>query len=484
MLTEHTLRSRLRTGKSPIYTTPAFITETVINQMFLDSWKYIGPTEEFIGRNILRIEWEPLINILCYTAIKNKTEFKKLKIYDNNELTDTCISNILNAETRIYNTIVFTKHKLLNPDWDQYLDMALSRLLTNTVRNIMFNPNVSCRLYKTENSVIILSNRETCWEIVYTAMTIALKYLYNPQNTDFTKTATFLNRNSTDTEELYRHNKDILTEFLTTNDIQKYKNEQEQNTLIEFLKPNLNQYERNIQTYKNSIKTLETQLYNTYNTLNEIQLMYSAASNVNAEELVKPFLEFKEKLKDVEIIPLKENGTTNINICIKRPIKQYDEKAFFKCFPKDQQDVFKPIYIDKEYNFWTIAGLQFKANGTVTPYSTTYIKNHYHSTSATLPAYPHMHIARYTCLGSNKHEIQSFLLNKDLKTAIICAIAAVQNQNFTDITVNQTFIDTLYNTDYKYIKCIENIKTGKMLNFMEYLQEIKGENANGENSEN
>lgn len=483
MLNEQTLQCRPKSGKYPIYTTPVFITENFINQMFLDSWKYTGPLGDTIYRNILRIEQEPLINILCYTAIKNKTEFKKLKIYDNNNYTDGAISNILNAETNLYNTILFTKHKLTNPDWDQYLDIALSRLLTNTVRNIMVNSNVSCRLYKTENSVIILSNRETCWEIVYTAMTIALKHLYNPQNSEFIKTATFLNKNGT-VEDLYQHNKNILTEFLKTSNIQNYKNKHEQNILIEFLKPNLNQYEKSIQNYKTNIKSLETQLYSAYNILNETQLNYSAASNMNVEELIKQFLEFKEKLKDVEIILSKENETTDIKLFIKRPIKQYDEKAFFKCFPRDQQNIFKPIYIDKEYNFWTVAGLCFKPNGTITTSSSLDIKTHYHCTTDTLPAYPHMHIARYNCLGTNKTEIQSFLLKKDLKTAIICAIAAVQNQNFTDITVNQTFINALYETNFKYIKCIEHVETGRMLNFEEYLQEIKGENENGEDSQN
>lgn len=486
LINQMTIERGLSVGKYPKYSGNLMLTDDkTIDQLFKETWFSIVPSY----RNYLRPENDIHINFLCYSAVKDyilkQKEYKKLIIINTPALPESHINEFLQEYEAEYNTILFCKHKLLNPDWDKYLDMNLSRLLTTTVRATMFNNNVSCRLYKTENNIIIFSNREPCWEIIYTALTICLKLLYNPTNQEFLEISKILNRTKHDkTERIALYSK-ILEEFTKLPEIETMLNNKEYTALVNFLKPNTIKYKNEISNTKRIIDTKELELFREYEKLYELQLILATAENINVEDIVKTFLMFKNKLKNVDI---NYNSTTDVlELFIKKPITQYDKEAYKKCFPLSKQEKFNPIFLDERYRLYTITGLYFTKEKQVYTYSPVIIRQYYKCDTYTrLPALPHPHISRYNCLGNNKTEIAKFLQNCKLEKAIICSIAAAENFNFKDITVTNTFTHEI-STIYRDIPCIQNIKTGEMLSYADYEKEILEKEkpiTYGENTEN
>ena len=471
LINKTTLKRDLSVGKYPKYSSDLMITDDkVINQLFKETWLHVGPNY----RNYLKPENDIHINFLCYSAVKNyilnQKEYKKLIIINSPNVVEGTISTLLQEPTSNHNTVLFCKHKLLNPDWDNYLDVNLSRLLTTTVKSTMLNDNVSCRLYKTKNNIIIFSNREPCWEIVYTALTICLKLLYDPTNQEFLEISKILNKknhNTTDRITLYSN---ILKEFIKSPKIDEMLKNKEYTTLANFLKPNTTKFIRDIEKVQRTIITKELDLSKEYETLYNLQFTLAAALNTDVENIVKTFLTFKNQLKNIDI----NYNTINdvLELFIKKPIMQYDVEAYKKCFPLKAQDKFNPIFLDEKYRLYTITGIYFTKEKQVYTYGITTLKNYYNCIAyKDLPAIPHPHINRYNCLGNNKTEIIKFLQNNKLEKAIICSVAAAENFNFKDITVTNTFINEI-RTIYRDTPCIENIETGEMLSYAKYEKEI------------
>jgi len=231
-----------------------------------------------------------------------------------------------------------------------------------------------------------------------------------------------------------------------------------------------------VNTLKADYESTEKELRQTLRTLQEKQklltsLQLGLADNTEEHREIAEYLLNHKYVHEVKIT---DEGYVHATIIC--PITYYEKEALEMYYKRSTTVIsrneyrarfFKEIFLDEKYEFLTQASVTIPLAASTT---LTRSRDMVHVQGP----YPHPHIMRYNCFGTNATYVRQALETNDSIMAIEQIIASIQNLNFTDTTVITDLANDIL--DFKE-NCIRNRETNEMLSPKElYLQYLKENN--------
>lgn len=228
---------------------------------------------------------------------------------------------------------------------------------------------------------------------------------------------------------------------------------------------NINQYQREIDQYYDSIRDLTTKL-------NNVKAQYLLQVTVNEDQKITDLQEYFKSCRD----KISHIGAANnmITVIYKTPLIYFEENLLKPYFESNRtnvindapdwvQQMLKDIFFEKKYTLLIESGVTMNLADRRFQYARpeSYIE------IANLKGIPNPHHRYYNCWGDNQSTIFRALQDSDYLTAFLTAFAAMAGLSLSDTAVIDKFIrDEIYT--YNNVKCLKNTETGEIITFTEY----------------
>lgn len=223
--------------------------------------------------------------------------------------------------------------------------------------------------------------------------------------------------------------------------------------------------ERNINRIKDNIETETRRLEEYYNNLEELQLKHIGMLTKKGydENSVKEVLDFINRNRYIQSLTVKQyysgysgEQVNMLLVDIIAPISIYEPEPLDRFINARLEDygetsikgkilkAFKRIFVDQELQMICETYVRLDlANADMSASSSSLNLNSYDYKRLCQP-----HLSRFNCWGDNSNIIKEQLRNGEICEALNSILIAVQNINFTDATVLNSFLDTIAGSDY------------------------------------